>query len=344
MRTLLLTLSVLAILTSCGSFDTRQGDVIYLRNNGNDMPAYIYGNVSSGNFVLVLHGGPGGNGLEYRGGRYAEILEEKVAMIYWDQRGQGNSRGNKHGEELDIGLLNDDLDKLVLLLKNQYGQDINLFLFGHSWGGTYGTSYLMSETRQKQFAGWIEADGAHDIPKLNKEAIKAFISIGEDQIAKEKNTSEWQEIVDFAKGVDTTKHISDDDGGSINSYAYKAEGLLDEVKEDAGGGIRVTMWNSALDPVASNISGNYTSNKLTSNGIEEIALTDSLYKLKLPCLFLWGKYDFVVPPQLGIDGKALAGTPDKELVIYESSGHSPMNAEPEQFSSDILRFIEKYAK
>jgi len=62
------------------------------------MPAYLYGNFDSKTFIVLLHGGPGGNGLEYRSGKYAEMLEEQFAMVYWDQRGQGNSRGNYHQE------------------------------------------------------------------------------------------------------------------------------------------------------------------------------------------------------------------------------------------------------
>ena len=35
--------------------------------------------------------------------------------------------------------------------------------------------------------------------------------------------------------------------------------------------------------------------------VEDIALTDSLFKIEIPTLILWGKYDFVVPPALGYD-------------------------------------------
>ena len=254
--------------------------------------------------MILLHGGPGGNGLEYRGGRYVEDLEKEIAVVYWDQRGQGNSRGITHTKKtLDMDLLLDDLDQLVVLLKNQYGNDINLFLYGHSWGGTYGTKYLMSEARQAQFNGWIESNGAHDIPRLNVEAIKMFLTIGQDEIDKGNNVTDWQEIVDFAKGVDTT-NITEDEGGQINQHGHKAGELIGELKTAGEDEFRMPFRNPS-DMISSSIAGNRTSNVLMQNGIEDIALTDSLYKIKLPTLLLWGKYDFVVPPQLGYDAESI---------------------------------------
>ncbi len=342
MRNSIYTLLAALCILSCGDVDLKQGDVLYLRHKGADMPAHVYGNIPSKTFMILLHGGPGGNGLEYRGGGYVEDLEKEIAVVYWDQRGQGNSRGNGHQETLNMDLLLDDLDQLVVMLKHQYGDDINLFLYGHSWGGTYGTKYMMSEARQVQFNGWIESNGAHDIPRLNIEAIKMFLAIGQDEMDKGNNVSDWQEIVDFAKGVDTT-NISEDEGGQINQHGHKAGGLIGELKTAGDDEFRMPFRNPS-DMITSSMAGNRTSNLLMQNGIEDIALTDSLYKIKLPTLLLWGKYDFVVPPQLGYDAEALIGTTDKELVMYEFSDHSPMNGEGEAYAADILRFIKNHLK
>ncbi|MFT5512412.1 MAG: pimeloyl-ACP methyl ester carboxylesterase, partial [Bacteroidia bacterium] len=303
MRNYLITITILLMALGCGDVDLKQSDVLYLRNKGADMPAYVYGNVASNKFMILLHGGPGGNSLEYRGGRYVEDLEKEIAVVYWDQRGQGNSRGNNYTEELTIDLLLDDLDQLVVLLKHQYGENINLFLYGHSWGGTYGTKYMMSDKRQAQFNGWIESNGAHDIPRLNVEAIKMFLAIGQEEVDKGNSVSDWTEILDFAKGVDTL-NISDDDGGQINQFGHKAGELITELKVAGDDEFKMPFRNPS-DLVTGSLSGGITANALVQSGIEEIALTDSLYKIKIPTLLLWGKYDFVVPPQLGYDAERL---------------------------------------
>jgi pimeloyl-ACP methyl ester carboxylesterase len=94
MKKVMYLLLFIGLVLSCNRSAFTSGEVLYLRHKGADMPAYVYGNTSSNTFILLLHGGPGGSGLEYRSGIYAEMLEEEVGMIYWDQRGQGNAQGN----------------------------------------------------------------------------------------------------------------------------------------------------------------------------------------------------------------------------------------------------------
>ena len=64
----------------------------------------------------------------------------------------------------------------------------------------------------------------------------------------------------------------------------------------------------------------------------------------MPSLLLWGKWDFVVSSTLGEEALKNLGTPDedKSLVIFDRSGHSPMQAEPEKFVNAVLDFVEKY--
>jgi pimeloyl-ACP methyl ester carboxylesterase len=52
----------------------------------------------------------------------------------------------------------------------------------------------------------------------------------------------------------------------------------------------------------------------------------------------------VVPPALGYEAFNKVSTPnaDKELIIYNSSGHSPMSNEPIKFANDIISFVERY--
>ncbi len=329
-------------LFSCGDTDIKQGETLFLRHKGCDMPAYVYGNTASNTFMILLHGGPGGNGLEYRGGVYAENLEKEIAVVYWDQRGQGNSKGNNHAEELTMDLLLDDLDQLVFLLKHQYGEDINLFLYGHSWGGTYGTKYLMSKKRQQQFNGWIESNGAHDIPKLNKLAIEFFQFYAREYIGAGINVTKWQEIQKFVNSIDTL-NITDEEALKLNQFGHEAEELFDEIKQPDEDEFQMPLRNP-IDVVSSVVTGNYTSQKLDENGIEEIALSDSLYKIELPTFIQTGRYDFVVPPALGFYAYNRISSKEKTYKQYSYSGHSPMVNEGVEYAEDILTFIRKNKK
>jgi hypothetical protein len=45
---------------------------------------------------------------------------------------------------------------------------------------------------------------------------------------------------------------------------------------------------------------------------------------------------------LGIDAHKLISSPEKRFILYEASGHSPMNGEGEAFAADILDFVNTY--
>ncbi len=202
---------IISTLVSCKKEDfSILSDVIYIRNAGADMPAYIYGNVSEKIFIIFLHGGPGNNALDFRISESAKELEKKYTIVYWQQRGQGSSEGSFNTEEMTINCMIEDLNAVLKVLRYKYGNDCRFFLLGHSWGGELGTAFLIKNNNQSQIKGWIEVDGAHDIPKVNIEAAKMLLDVGEEQMALNNSKDKWQTIVDYVSQIDTNniKEIS----------------------------------------------------------------------------------------------------------------------------------------
>ena len=342
-----LALCCLVVVLMCNScsdepnISTDMDEVIYVRNEGADIPAYVHGNGLSKVFIIMVHGGPGGNGLEYRCGEYSESLERDYAMVYTDQRGQGSSHGHYRASELDIDLMVDDLYGLVRGLKYRYGEDISVFMMGHSWGGTLGTAYMLKSNYQSELKGWIEVDGAHDLPLLNKEAIKMFRRIGALEVASLNNIYRWGDILKFAISVNEN-NVSISEAGEINGYAHEAEGLLDEVYESESNcqGVFGQLFFSPLNALSSSFSGSNTSNIILEEA-ETISMTNELDRINIPSLFLWGKYDFVVPPALGETAFEQVSSANKKLVIFENSGHSPMDNESTAFVREVVEFVEE---
>jgi len=332
---------MLGMLSSCQKEGiSESGRTIFVRTQGADLPIYLRGNGDQDVVILLLHGGPGGNGLEYRSGIYAEMLEDNYAMAYLDQRGQGASRKVNGEFDITMAAMVRDLEAVVSVLKHELGVNTKIYLLGHSWGGTLGTSYLLTRDNQLNITGWIESDGAHDIPLLNKEAIAMFIKVGKEEIVKGGNTSKWNEIVGWAEKIDVDS-ISDADGGQINEYGYEAENMIEEIAASKEGGIPSRWLYSPVDPIISSMSGNSTQTALVRDGVERIALTNRLPELKIPTLLLWGKYDFVVPPALGESALSQISSTEKSLIMFDHSGHSPMNSEAEKFAQSIIDFVER---
>ena len=340
MRRIIILLSILALFAGCQKTDLAGlNETIYVKNKGADMPVYVRGNGASKCFVVLVHGGPGGNGLEYSIGKSQELMEEEMAFAYWDQRGQGMAQGHYSSAELTVSQMADDLKAVVLTMKAHYGDDSKIIIMGHSWGGTLGTKFMIDPNNQNLVAGWIEADGAHDIPKLNVSGVKLFRKVAAEQIAEGNSTDKWTEILNWANDINTNS-ISVAEGGEINEKAYEAEELLLNDGVLASGDDSYAPLLSPTNLFTSSLTGNITSGVLDPE-VESTSLTDSLFKITIPCLFLWGKYDFVVAPQLGFDALNKVSSVDKQLIIFQESGHSPMANEPEIFAQVVIDFVEK---
>jgi pimeloyl-ACP methyl ester carboxylesterase len=328
---------LLLTIIACSEPESATFERFYFRTDNADLAIEINGNFESNTFIVLLHGGPGDGGLGYNMGTYSEILEENYAVVYLDQRGQGASKGNYKESTVTLQSFSDNIYNVTRLLKARYDTTINVFLLGHSWGGLTGTHSLINTPVQEEILGWIEADGAHDIPLLNIELIKMLNQIGSNEIAAGNNAEQWQEWIDYANSLDTTD-INIDEGAELNEIAFEAESLIEDIIE---GDVGVYKYSLAQDPdwsLAVLISNNKTADAIEAE-TESSTLTSQLNQIEVPTLLLWGKYDFVVPPALGASAAELI--PNSKLVIFENSGHSPMDNEANGFAQAIIDFVEQ---
>jgi pimeloyl-ACP methyl ester carboxylesterase len=350
MKKIILLLIIISSLYACQKDDINDlGEVIYVRRNGADMPAYIYGNGASKVFVVILHGGPGGSGLEYRDGVYSAQLEEKYAMVYWDQRGQGMSQGHYSKDVVNLSEMADDVNALALVLKKKYGDDISLFLMGHSWGGMLGPAALTKDNIQSHFKGWIDVDGAHNIRDMFLYIVRDAIRVSNEQLALGNNTKFWNKFIDYAKGIDTTSMpLSQSESGKLNDYGQKAESVLIDDGIIASGNGTGSLQGLAnifgLNPITKTITGTFTSVHLFTGeeDLSNVDLTPYLHKIKIPSLIIWGKYDLVVPIELAKTAYLNLGSVCKDTVFFARSGHSPMVNEPDKFVEVVSKFIDHH--
>lgn len=340
-----LVMGMLLIGTACNKEQnlSNLNETLWLRNDGADMPLYVHGNGASKKFILVLHGGPGGSGLEYRSGEYYQPIEDRFAMVYWDQRGSGSSQGSYDESSVTIDQFTDDLYNAVLLLKGKYGSDIKIILLGHSWGGLLGTAYLADDTHESVVDAWINSDGAHNILLLNQLARRMFIDIGNREITLGNNVSDWQEMVDYCEAITDTTNPDPSNWSSLNSFGFRAEGLLSEVNQGASGsigGALQQLFFSPSSPVTGGLQGAFINNQLFRE-VEVAQYSDQLHKIDVPTLVLYGRYDFVTPPGLGQEVFDEISSTDKTLIFFENSGHSPMDNQPTDFSNAVIEFVAR---
>ena len=90
-----LSIVLILILAACSKEDNSESEqFFYLRNNGSDMPVWAEGNFKQDKFIVMIHGGPGGNAQIYNAlTDMSNPLENEFVMLYWDQTGSGNAKG-----------------------------------------------------------------------------------------------------------------------------------------------------------------------------------------------------------------------------------------------------------
>ncbi len=324
-------------------------DLLWLEHKGAKMPILVEGNTASKTIILILHGGPGGSAKVYNETyqSLSDPLEEKFAVAYWDQRIAGNSRGNDDLDNLNVATVVSDVELVVDLLRHRYGQDVSIFLFGHSWGGYLGNAFLAKKENQQKVSGWIDVAGAHNIWKLTVDGAELMKTVAQDQIDANVSESKWKNIRDFLNDLNfSTPNI--DVTEDVNAKAQEANGLA--INDDLIGR-HTPSGKEILKTFFSDYSiiSEFTHLIQTSrSGLwEEILnapLTADLHNIETPALLIWGEYDFVVSPTLGQEMLDSLGTPsdDKSLTIFNNAGHSPMDADTDRFVNLVIEFVEKY--
>ena len=316
---------------------TNANEVFWVTDNGADMSVWVQGNTASKVIILIIHGGPGEGSYNYNDIE-TQRLKEKYALAFWDQRNSGSSSGNANFKQMTFPQMINDLKSVVKVLASRY-KNTSIFLYAHSFGGLLATGYLVDGQNQTDIKGWIEVDGAHNYPLTNAKSKQALIDSGTSEMSKGRNVAAWQTIVDYCKTHDPSQSLAV--SSQIETFAHDAEGLMGITP-----GTVNTYIFSPEDPLS--LLVNYFKLYYTSDGdhfiesLQNVAYSNQMSKIKIPSLLLWGKFDFTVPPSLGMDAQMNLGSAYKQLIIYPHSGHRPMQGDTNLMEDDIITFVERF--
>ncbi len=332
---------IVSLVVACSNdYDLNSLDeTLFVRHKNADMPAYIKGNASEKVFLITLHGGPGGTGLGFTGTAF-NTIENQYAVVYFDQRGSGNSQGHYSEEEVTIDIMAEDVLALVKVLKHKFGNDSQFFLLGGSWGGTLGTATLLED--QSDFKGWIEVDGANNPAGLYDLYIETFTTTANTQIALGNSVDFWENLLQLVSQVDPINNANDFD--KLNREAFKAEEKL--VDDDFIDSVENGIESNNTFFVYNFLTTGWNNSQIASILVDDQGLfqtldfTSRLQEITIPSLFISGKYDMVVPIASAQAAFENIGSTSKELLIFEKSGHAPMFSEPDRFATEVLQFID----
>jgi pimeloyl-ACP methyl ester carboxylesterase len=320
---------------------TNTSEVFYVANEGASMRVAVQGNTASSIFILIIHGGPGVSSYFYDTKYITDHLEDKYAMVYWDQRNAGAAQGTTNGKDLHLGIMVEDLKKVIEVLKYRYGQDISVFLVGHSFGGLIAADFVTTPGYQQLIKGLINVDGSHNYPLNDTLTRQMLLSYGQREISLKRKELKWQPIVGYC--LTHQGNFTEDESMQLEKYAGDAENLVDSVKK-----VHITRFvlkysitdSYPLTAILSNLL--YSED---SNFNKELAVTEFsslLNTVTIPVLVLWGKYDFTCPLPLGEDFYNRVHSTDKKFVISPVSGHNMILQDKKLFCDEVSVFVSTH--
>jgi pimeloyl-ACP methyl ester carboxylesterase len=337
-RRILLSVALCAYLCACTSEQT-EGDFMYLRNKGADMPIRVLGNTRSGVMLVWLTGGPGDLTVLDLGEATSRI-ERHYGMTFWDQRGSGSAQGNAAAETFTLDQFVEDTDKVIDLIQNRYAPR-KLFLIGHSWGVTLGVAYLLDARHRAKVAGFVDVDGNHDVPLLYGMKLDWLRDYAKDQVAAGKDAGYWSTV---ERWCDTDPPLSRANLNKLEDYRSRSNALFHDPKHDFDVSFDRIFLSPDSAPAylfvnAANVDDNlYDSDDV----LRQMSFSDRMHVITMPVAILWGKYDGIVPLPAAQAAYDSFGTPaaDKRIATFEHSAHFPFLEEPVAFAEAVVAFVE----
>ena len=283
--------------------------------------------------LLWLHGGPGGAQMPLAH-ELDSHLEQEFVVVHWDQRGAGKSNHSGFDENtMTFDQFLSDANELVQYLKQRFHQD-KIFLLGHSWGTQLGIE--LSKCYSEDFQAYIAVSQVVNHERATEIAHQWL----QDTISPDENPDDFRLLNEIE--IPASKHseyrklnrLTDKYGGSFDISLLQLARIAARAPE-----YNLRDYLRLLDGMSrgggpmhrDGIMGGF-------NYMEEIPAID------IPVYFLIGNNDYNTPHQLVKEYFELLEAPQKELILFEQSAHTPFLAEPEKFSSRIINIKHQLFK
>jgi proline iminopeptidase len=351
---LLSILGLLAIMLASTVVKIWPGNYFWIERKNARMPVWVRGNIESGIFVVLNHGGPGGCGTAESffdsnpgDGRFdhaspLHALENEYAVVYWDQRHSGMSTGSADPNDSQVEDFGEDLSLVIRELRARHRVQ-HLFLVGTSWGQTVALSYLARidgwESNQAGVDGYIIYKGNNEQDTAYQVARPRIVEFANEQIAAGREVAYWEAALQFLE----RPHLMEaSDFGVIDEYSSRAM----QVSYPLPARICANVKASVFSPY--NGWACYFNNKKTNEAEEflkrvvtDASMRDQLPRVSIPVLLIYGTKDLYAPVEVGQSIFQGISTPEsqKTLVVLPNSRHGAEGDDVLLMQSAIRDFI-----
>ncbi len=296
--------------------------------NGRKEWISIRGQDKTNPVLLFLAGGPGGTQMAAVRHDLAE-LEKHFVVVNWDQPGSGKSYGAMKLSEITPEVYIEDGAALTKYLCEEFGQE-KITLVGESWGSALGI--FMAHRAPELYHAVI---GTGQMVSLDTELMDYELAM---QIARERGDDK---TVATLEANDPPPYYGSDVTWKSAAYLQYLSAVMASNPEITNGG-----YNTFRDLFASEYGifdkinffrGIVNTFNHVYPQLYDIDLREGYTKLDVPVYFFIGRHDINAPTSLAEEYFEMLDAPQKELVWFEHSGHSPWLNESGLFVSELLR-------
>lgn len=347
MKSLLSFTCLLILLSSCGRFEIspQAEDFFHVQVASAQLPVLVRGNTASGKILLYVNGGPGLTSIDA-----AELdlfqwegLESEVAVAYYDQRGTGNGQGNFDKSSITMAQYIADIDAILAVLDQQYDAP-EIYLVGHSFGGLITARYLMESDHRDEVEGWVCIDGSLvlEVDTMWRYRRDWLAGIADEELNAGRDSAKWMQVQNWLAAHPIIENTEAKDEWR-EFVGNPGDGLIPEEPVNISVGSALGfLLGSPYNLFPAYFSSNWMVTVRTLyEEVEHSDLRNEVSRIQTPSLLIWGRYDDLVPPELGQDIFASLGTPasEKSLHVMEASGHSPFLNEVDSFREILMAFV-----
>jgi len=283
--------------------------------------------------LLFLAGGPGGTQMAAARHELSE-LEKHFVVVGWDQPGSGKSYYAAKTEDITVDTYIEDGLALTEYLKQRFSQE-KIYLVGESWGSALGI--FLAERYPESYHALIGTAQMVDFAETERmdyaKAMEIAAAKGDaallEQLAANGSPPYYGADVTLKSAVYLNclsaymagnPEIRNPGYHTFRDIGSPEYGLLDKINFFRG------------------IIGTY------NHVYQQLYTTDlrtDYTRLEIPVYFFLGRHDVNAPTVLAEEYARVLDAPDKGIVWFEHSGHSPWINEREKFVKEVLScFLE----
>lgn len=256
----------------------------------------------SGTPLIVANGGPGFDHRYEHITTAWEQIGKSRKIVFYDQRGNGQSSALKSGQSNTLADQIDDLEAL----RAHLGFD-RIELLGHSWGGYLCMAY--AARHPEHIAHLILVDSA--APKWS-EIIFLFSQV-------------FPEATERRAANSFADELGDKSAADASMREYFSMLFYSPEKRDA---FLAAMPADAFHKEV---------NRSLNADIGRFDLNPEIRKFRFPVLVVTGRYDMNVAPVVAY--RMHQAIPGSRFAVFERSGHIPIYEEPDTFARALESFL-----